>query len=410
MIAYGVSPMWVLVKGRGKNVSLDMRVEAPGNYQFNTDSSGTITEFYVLLRNTVNGVKSLFGVENLTPEALEYLATITEPDEVVEIIHGVTLNQDSQPGTVVGHLKMYKDEYLFRESGIDVIEANGFDEQPVFMGVYEELSGSRYGTCPGIHAIDTVLTLQNAYSLMLEAAEKSINPTVVKVAGSVTGDLDLQAGGTITVRDSVNDVRELVLGNYSVSKDIVEMLQSQVQDVFYTNRLTIKESSRMTATEVQAALSMLNQLLGGVAQGYEDRVLQGIFYKAYTVLDKAGQLPDKPEGVDMRDVTVALKFNGSIARSRFDNQLANIERMITSVQLLSSIDETVGRRLDTSFLLNHLAELTNAPTKMVKDAEQAEAEVETERNAVAQQEALSAQAGAVRDVGAGLKSLGGVEL
>jgi hypothetical protein len=232
-------------------------------------------------------------------------------------------------------------KYIFHPTS-ETLEEGGYYTMPVHIPRWKKVSGSRWGHSPAFVCLSDIKQLNETVAQTSEARSKEIDPPMKSTERGVLGDLDLLPGG-LTMVTEMDELDRLLSPNPSLfrSNEEIMRLQESIRSTFYVDKLELKESPAMTATEVLARLDKQQRQFAPTLGRLESDLLDPIIEATYDVLQRNGLLPLPPEGLEQADLDI--EYIGPIPRS-----MKNEEAQGTSLWLgeMSGYAQAIPELLD----------------------------------------------------------------
>jgi hypothetical protein len=296
-------------------------------------------------------------------------------------------------------------KYILHDSS-EEIEEGGYYQMPAHVVRWKKVSGSRWGHSPAFVALSDIMQLNTVVEMSSEARAKEIDPPMKTTERGIIGDYDTAAGGLTMVMEMDEMDRLLPPHNWMVADAEIDRLQESIRSTFYVDKLELKESPAMTATEVLARLDKQQRQFAPTLGRLEYDLLDPLIEWTYDALARNNLLPPPPEGIEQADLDI--EYTGPIPRS-----MKNEEAQGTSLWIgeLAGLAQVIPEMLDivnTDALARGLGFARGVPaTYMNEEAEvQAIRQQRAEQQAQAQQMAQLEQAGkAMKDIGQGAQAM-----
>lgn len=302
-------------------------------------------------------------------------------------------------------------ESLYYEAGkteSGFLEHSGYDEFPILAARWETGGEDVYGTnCPGMQALGDIKQLQAQEKKVAQAIEKQINPPL-------TGPSELRhqrvsaLPGDITYsneRDSQKGLRPI----YQVQFDIAdaenksEQIRNRIKRTFKVDLfMMLAQSDRreITAREVDERHEEKLLMLGPVLEGLNDDVYDALIDRGFAMMNRRGLIPEPPKELQGQPLTV--EYISIMAQAQRMVGLAALDRFAGFVSQVAQVAPDVLDRINDDELVNHYADATGVPPKILRSAEEAQQRREARANAQAQAQNIdnfAKTAGAARDLG-----------
>ena len=257
----------------------------------------------------------------------------------------------------------YKDATCLGEEG-------GYYEMPAFIPRWRKTSGSKWGHSPAMIALSDVLTINQLVQIIFKAAEKAIDPANVTTERGLLSDLDLGSGGLTVVRN-IDDLKPYNSGaNFSVGELNREKLQNQINQAFYVDQLQLKESPAMTATEVQARMTLMQRLIGPTLARLQNDFLDPMVQRTFRILWRAGKLPEIPEIVEENQAELDIEYVSPMYQAQRSAQVGAIQQWVGFLATLQPVQEDILDNVNFDQISNISARLLGVPAEAQATTEQ----------------------------------------
>ena len=265
---------------------------------FEMDHKDRVLKLYRRLQWTPVQIIDKFGEENVPDDIKERAKNARGVDQKEEIIFCVYPRKNyknidvSQP--LAPKLRPFGSKYIRHKDASQLGDEGGFYEMPAFVTRWRKTSESQWGNSPAMIALADVLTLNQLVELDLRSREKAVDPAVLVTERGLMGDLDLDPAGLTVVR-TLDDIQAWDTGaKFDATNDTIQRLQNQIKEVFFLDKLDLKESPEMTATEVLERTERMHRLLGPTVGRLQNDLLDPLIQRTFNMLMRAGQLPPIP--------------------------------------------------------------------------------------------------------------------
>jgi len=380
---------------------------------FDPDKNNQIGNLYRRLQWVPSKIISKFGEENVPKEVIEKWEAGNVQKQ--EIIFCVFVRKDKADADTSKALAPKERPFGYKyvlKVGLETLgEEGGYYEMPAFFASWAKASGSKWGYGPAGTAKGDTITLNDTVRMKLQAAAKMINPPILTTQRNIIGDLDIEPGGETVVRD-LNGTKPMETGaDFAAANDLIDRLQDSIRRIFHNDQLTLKESPAMTATEVQVRYELMQKVLGTVLGQLQTGLLDPIVQRTFSILTRAGRLPEMPDKVRELQGTVEIEYTGPMARSQKADKAVAMERYIMTLSQAAQIFPEMMDVVEPEDYARKIAEYMGVPADALRD-EKAVAKVQEER-ATAQEEQKKmvqeeSQAKVLKDGGQGAAAIAGV--
>lgn len=332
--------------------------------------------------------------------------------ECVKILHAII---ERMPGTFDPSL-ITQENKRFASIFIEVEEQHvlregGMDEMPYIVPTWARDPDEVYGRSPSIMMLDAIRGIQAIKKDQLVASALRVRPPVEVVANSTEGPIRTGPGGITYRRQGRGNepvVTPMLTGaDPAAAQAIIAEDRDQIRQAFLDDILRIPENDRMTATEIVARQNRAMLQVAEPASMDQEEFLDPIVSRTLNWAMRVGVVTPLPFSLAARGVTV--QYSSPLATSQRSSELdAFNTAMITSAAILDRDPGAFNRTYDSDETLRGIAAAANVNPTYTRT--RAAARQIAEQEAQAAQDAQTAQtaaegATAVRDAGAGLKSL-----
>lgn len=385
---------------------------------FEPDHKDQVKHFFRHLQWTNVQIVDKFGRDNCPTDIVDAAEAGTQLDTKESVIFCIWEREeykevsDERP-VVAPEERQWGYAYLLRSDGF-VFDEGGYYEQPAYVTRWEKTSGNYWGFGPGHIALPTVKSVNEMRRLMKVRASKEIDPTIIVEQRNLIGDLDLEPGGVVVVKD-INGIKFLFPeSNFSIAMSDLDKDHDMIRSIYFADDLMLRDSPQMTATEVMERTERLIKLLGGTFGRLQAGLLDPVVERTFNILFRAGELPEIPSVVaetNERDV-LDITYTGALARAQKSDKVINTRRWVDSVKMDAEFNPDGLDVVDFDEMHRGEAELLGVPAKYLKGDE----EVDKVRQGRQQQqeaaqvaEQAQAEGDAMQAVGKGEQELRAVE-
>jgi hypothetical protein len=308
-------------------------------------------------------------------------------------------NADIKPKRLAPKARPWGYKYILEE-GKTELEEGGYYEMPAFRTMWKKTAGSRNGHSPAFICLSDVMQLNMVVQQSTEARAKAIDPPIITTERGIVGDVDLEPGGVtiVTEMDQV-DVLESA-ARFDVQDAEIHRLQTSIRSVFFIDKLELKDSPAMTATEVNVRYERMMRQFASTLGRLQSDFLDKLLHLTMSILMRNGRVPPPPAGVEGMEFDIA--YTGPIPRAQ-QAEIANaIEMLMADYAALGEIFPELLDLPDPDKMGHELARARGAPTSILRDPE----EVKQIRAARAQEQAEQAELMKAQQAGDAMKAVG----
>lgn len=249
--------------------------------------------------------------------------------------------------------------------------AGGYYDFPGMTLRWQKTAGAKWGYSPAMIMLADIKMLNELVAMKSEATAKELDPPMKTTEQGVVGDLDNVPGGLTLVAqmDALDPLYPH--SNFQAGFMEEERLQQSIRSGFFVDKLELKDSPAMTATEVQIRyermLRLLAPTMGRMKADFLMPVVTGIFNKLY----RYGQLDEAPESV--ADAELDVEFTGSLPRAIKGEVADGMERWLVGMSAQMEMNPEVLDIVDFDQYNRTMAEMRGVPAKVTKTQEEVDA-------------------------------------
>ncbi len=258
------------------------------------------------------------------------------------------------------------------------LEEGGYEEFPYFVPRWSKASGETYGRGPGWYALPDVKSLNLAKMRELQAWELSLLPPTKRTETGVIGRVRLTPGGETLVR-TMDDLQPLttVKADWRASQIKSEELVGKIQKMFFWDQLKLVEHDRMTATEVEQRVAIMQRILGPVLGRMDSELAKPLVQRAFLILYRKRALLPPPEVLRNYIASggaIQIRYQGPLARAQQQSEVQAIQRVLGVLGPLEQVMPGILDNVDGDGVAEVVIEQSGASTKIRKDPRVRDAE------------------------------------
>jgi hypothetical protein len=292
-------------------------------------------------------------------------------------------------------------QYVLRKAK-ESLEEGGFYRFPAYVVRWQKTAGSRWGFSPAHVALSDIKQLNEVVSQTSEARAKAIDPPYVTTQRGIIGDLDLVSGG-LTIVAEMGELAPLEnASNFMQADAEIERLQQSIRSTFFIDKLELKDSPAMTATEVQIRYERMLRLMSPTLGRLANDLLDPLIESAFHILGRHGQLPEQPEST--RGSQIDIEYSGPLPRAQKGEQAQGTEMFLTGLAQLAGMHPAFEKVLDIPDVdecARLIAEQRGVPAKGLQTPQ----EIKKARDERAEQDKAMQDAQMAQEAGAGMTSM-----
>jgi hypothetical protein len=359
---------------------------------FQEGYNGIPEYFFRKLEWSAAKIVSKFGYDNVPKKIQDKYDKAEQTDERIGLVFAVFPRQDKKDADITKPLnpleRPWGHIYFLHEGGEKVGEEGGYYEMPVYSVPWRKVSGSQWGHGPGHVCLGDIKQLNQHRLMRTRAVEKAIDPANITTERGLMSNLDLGPRG-LTVLRKIDDLKPYEgRANFSISTEEILMYRQSIQQAFMIDRLELKDSPAMTATEAQIRYELMNRLLGPtmgrIKVDWLNRVVEDVFKTEM----RAGRLKPMPAKLENVEFEIVIEFIGALATAQKAQQANDLIQWATEVGNLSQLYPDMKYVVNDDELGRVLARLRNLPEKVVNGKDEAEKQKKAEEKVIAKRQLL----------------------
>lgn len=291
------------------------------------------------------------------------------------------------------------------------LEKGGYYEMPAFVARWKKVSGSVWGHSQAMVCLSDVLQLNAVVAMTSEARAKEIDPPMKSTERGLLTDLDLNPGG-LTLVAEMDELDRLLQANPGLFQGDQEIarLQESVNRCFFVDKLELKDSPAMTATEVMVRYERMQRQFASTIGRLQADFLDPMIETTYAILARNGGLPKPPEGLELEELDI--EYTGPIPRAQRNEQAQNISLWASEMVGLSQAMPDILDVPDSDAVARQLANDRGVPANLLRDkraVEQIRQQRAEQQQTMAGLEMMRQAGEAERAMGEGQDALDGAE-
>lgn len=366
---------------------------AIGEYWITEGPDGLVNRVHRQSEFTAEQMAEKFGLENLHEKTQTFIKE-EKPFAKAMVLQAIWKKADGES------LSTKTDKFPIANVFLDmtnkhILSIGGFYEFPVVVGRWRKASGETWGRGPGMTALPDVQVLNEADKLGLQAWSNQILPPILQLHEGVIGKPDLRSRriNTITEKGAL----DFLVAPSDINVDMIRRQEKQasVREIFFMDQINFipdRGKTPPTATEVQARLNMMLQILGPTLHRIEWEMLMPYINRVFQILWRAGEIPEPPQEVlELAKQTggrLIITFTGPIARARRQADGAAIDNFLQRVSVVGQIDPNVMDIINTEEIVRQVAKLEGVKQSVFRTLDEIEQKQKARQQELAQQQQL----------------------
>jgi hypothetical protein len=367
-------------------------------------------------------IASKFGEENCSEDVRSAVRTggamLTRE---LMIAHAIEPNDDQLQGMKGFRGMPYREVYWeWGRSSDRVLSWRGFHECPFIAPRWSISGNDAYGRGPGMDALGDVKQLQVEQKRKAQAIDKIVNPPMVADIQLQNQPASILPGGVTYVASLAND-KPGFRPAYEVKPQLGEMLedikevQSRIDRTFFVDLFMML--AQMEGVQPRNDMEMMERKeekmiqIGPVIERFENEALDPAIDRTFNIMLRAKLLPPIPR--ELKGQFIKAEYVSILSQAQKAAMTAGIERLMTFVGRVGSVDPSAFDNIDTDETIEEYADMIGVPAKLVRPIADVMKLRKQRADAQAQQAALAQTVAAVQgaktlsetDVGGGKNAL-----
>lgn len=261
-----------------------------------------------------------------------------------------------------------------------IVRESGYREHPVMVPRWLPLPNSAYAVGPMYEALADTKTLNQLVQFVLMNAELAVAGMWIAEDDGVLNPRTIKIGPRkVVVANSVDSMKPLSpAAKFDVAFVMKEGLETKIRRMLLADQLQLPNNDRMTATEIEARLSQLRNMLAPILGRLQSEFLQPFIARVFSLLLHSGQIEPPPPEI-VAGGTINIRYVSPLARQqravevqtidRFESDLLQTAEGTQDPSIMDIYDWEAGKR-EKALLSGLPLKLlrTNAQVKTIRDA------------------------------------------
>lgn len=378
------------------------------DFWIDEDHTGSVCKGYYSRKYNPETMISEFGSESVHPKVKE--AYEKGQDVSLEVLNVVEPRMENSGRGAVAKEKRYA-SYYYDVTNKHTIKETGYDDFPYMVPRFTKRSNEKYGFSPAMQSLSDARMLNQIAEVMLRAATKNADPTMLSPVEGVVMPYRLDPGGIVYYNP---DVPKPEFWNNGFRPDYMDNLvmrkREDIQKAFFVDWLNLPELSRMTTVEIarrsQDSMRNMSAMNARMEAEFLSKVIRRLFY----MMIEDGDLPVPPPELQGRDVKI--EYQSPIAQAQKSVNANAVLQGLSTVAQLAQFDPNVAMVINAEAIARD--QMTNTyfmPFSYLRSPEEVEDMVEARNAQAASQQAAENMQGysqAAKNTADAVTTLGGI--
>lgn len=346
--------------------------------------SGVIDVVHRKFMLTARQAVQLFG--DKTPEKILTKYNAGNIHERFEFLHAVMPREDVEKGRLDKKGLPFVGYYIFAD-GKQVVQEDGYHEQPYIVSRYSLSTRETYGRSPAIQLLPDISMLQEMRRTTIEAANMAVDPPVL-LPDDALSEFDLSPGSR-NYGAADDQGRPLAHPwnsgvNVGLGLEMIADTRNQIDDGFMGIYFRVLlENPNMTATQAMLIAQQQGQMTAPVIGRLQTEWLGPLIRRESGILFRQGRHPEMPgelaEYLQSTGESLKIDYVSPMTRAARSEEAVSILRTFETLAPLAQIDPSVYAGFDMKETARIVAEVNGVPMKAMKEPEVMEQEQEAEQ-------------------------------
>lgn len=323
-------------------------------------------------------------------------AVKTSPEKEFQIIHCVKPRTEGYDPTRKDYKGMkYESVYVSVTDKVELSEG-GYEVFPYAISRYEQAANEVYGRSPAMDVLPAIKTLNEQKKTHLKLGHRTADPVLLVHDDGIIGNFSLKPGamnpGGVDAQGRPL-VQPLPVGNFSVSKEMMEEERMLINDAFLVTLFQILvETPQMSATEVLERTREKGILLAPTIGRVQSEYLGTMIEREIDVLSRQGLLPQMPEALLEAGGQFKIDYDSPLSRAQRAEEAAGTMRAIENALSIVNVTQNMDPldHFNWDVVIPDMAAIQGVPAKYMRAFDQIQQM--REGRAQAQQEQVAIQA------------------
>jgi hypothetical protein len=283
-----------------------------GSYVFTENSKGRVDGMMMEFPYTARQAVQEFG-KDAGETALKKNAEVKTQNDILKFIWIVRKRETASNKTTAENMS-YGSTFISRDDK-EIVKKSGFHEFPFQVPRWTRSSGEIWGRGQGTFAVGAVRALQTEKKDLIECGNLHNNPPQ-EVLEHYEGEVLVSPGDLnhVLERGTIAAMDRGALGNFPISKDLLEMEREEVKKIFYNDvfvQLRDLKGDRRTTMEIRARLAEGLQRLGPPIGRLQEEWLTPLVVRDIMMLQRNGAFGELPP--EMQGASFKIEYIGRLA-------------------------------------------------------------------------------------------------
>jgi len=392
--AYGTSPVQI----SEVNGVVNFRSRPLADVFFDTDQYGTVDTVYYRCYKTARQLMQAFP----NVEDMEGFNKDNSVHNKYELIYTIEPNTDkaAKKGSRVGKGRPYKVTY-WCPALKEPLQESGSSYFTFLVPRWSKLADEVYGRGPAFSCLSQIRALNKMVKEALTSAEYLNFPTLTAEEDSIMLPMKYGSRQIMFHEAGSEKPSPIMAGNQpQYVMEMIRMYRDSVNRSFFVDQIIRQEKKeRQSVTEIQDVRGQMLNQLAPLLNRMETEYLGPAIEATFELLDRAGELPEKP--ASLAGASLEVSYSSPASQSQFATRLSDISAFMKDIAPLAQVKPEIMSAVNEQKLLASYAQYRNISPDIIKTEEEVSEMSRAAQEQNQQQQAVAAApqiGGAMKDI------------
>ncbi len=392
--AYGTSPVQI----SEVNGVVNFRSRPLADVFFDTDQYGTVDTVYYRCYKTARQLMQAFP----NVEGMQGFNKDNSVHNKYELIYTIEPNTDkaAKKGSRVGKGRPYKVTY-WCPALKEPLQESGSSYFTFLVPRWSKLADEVYGRGPAFSCLSQIRALNKMVKEALTSAEYLNFPTLTAEEDSIMLPMKYGSRQIMFHEAGSEKPSPIMAGNQpQYVMEMIRMYRDSVNRSFFVDQIIRQEKKeRQSVTEIQDVRGQMLNQLAPLLNRMETEYLGPAIEATFELLDRAGELPEKP--ASLAGASLEVSYSSPASQSQFATRLSDISAFMQDIAPLAQVKPEIMNAVNEQKLLASYAQYRNISPEVIKTEEEVSEISRVAQEQIQQQQAVTAApqiGGAMKDI------------
>ena len=265
-----------------------------------------------------------------------------------------------------------------------ILYKGGFDEFPYLVPRWTKIAGETYGRSPGMAALNSIRTANEADMTIMKKADQVTNPSLEVDDDSVIGDIEMGSGSIIWKEPGSEPIRPVNVGaRLDLGYEFLDRKEQTIAKHFFLDRmLRARKNERQTAYEIADERDQMLMSMSPMLGRLQVELYGPLIRRVYNLLATEGKIPEMEFDIDAE---MQIEYTNPASKAQYAVKGQNARRFVEQVGLIMQWKPEVADKINTDELMELWATTGDVPQNVLhtntdtNDNRQARANIEAQQ-------------------------------